>query len=681
MLVQGWNVVDPPDYDAEVTIESMRSVKLSLKHTGSGTDLNVYIANGKTYVSTSGAPDNTVTLYGVWLPDKCDAANKDSMLVPLELLSPNVSVDFKEVIKAIEDQTEPVTREEMTRETKAMTELLTNINSGIIALPKRDDISSLVAQVPDLLTTENFNNIMRQTNNNINALQQDDISDIAAQVPNLLATDNFDQRMRETNANINALQKSFNSLQTSFKDNNTSLQATFATSLDQFGQIVARSMAQMTQQVANLLTADVDGANQVAADAASAATEARGRVEKSQQTLEAIQDAQLASQSDGDIDEENLPDVVEETEREKQRKQQAEKQAKERAEKKKAREKAAAKQKREIEEEARLQAELKSASENANTQPKSIDQAQMLIATLNKSNNLWHTYKKQQLQSFCNISANNTANTYRTAFSIPRVYFLPWFEEFLFLKTLDIQNIEERSTVLNNAWFTQISNELLRQKHTDSARWNAVLFRSVSEQRYFFEFVHMRNVDIEQLFSYMGNVTEQNVFRRQINLLVGLCRTYINIEKYDLSYDDYEQFDFEYFSGQLSSDDDVVNSILQFNEPLRNMKFIMQRFAQDTPPINRDDEEIVIKTYKETKIAWLLEFILRWGYSTAYKVQQWLIEMADVAEGAYKEKVNQVFMQTQSDFASISQFDTEETQADYQEALQEIFVKIHGIIK
>ena len=88
MLVQGWTVVAPTGGDDVVTeIKSMHSVQLTVKSKGTAS-LNVYIANGKTYVSTPTAPDKTVTLYGVWLPGNYDAGNKDSMYVPLQLSSP-----------------------------------------------------------------------------------------------------------------------------------------------------------------------------------------------------------------------------------------------------------------------------------------------------------------------------------------------------------------------------------------------------------------------------------------------------------------------------------------------------------------------------------------------------------------------------------------------------------------
>ena len=88
MLVQGWTVVAPRGGDDVVTeIKSMHSVQLTVRSKGTAL-LKVYIANGKTYVSTPTAPDKTVTLYGVWLPGNYDAGNKDSMYVPLKLLSP-----------------------------------------------------------------------------------------------------------------------------------------------------------------------------------------------------------------------------------------------------------------------------------------------------------------------------------------------------------------------------------------------------------------------------------------------------------------------------------------------------------------------------------------------------------------------------------------------------------------
>ena len=112
MLVQGWTVVAPDGVNNVLTeIKSMHSVQLTVTTGRDNTSLNVYIANGKTYVSTLAAPDETVTLYGVWLPDNYDAENKDSMQKTLTLLSPNYYIP--KLIRATNTEDETKSQDEV----------------------------------------------------------------------------------------------------------------------------------------------------------------------------------------------------------------------------------------------------------------------------------------------------------------------------------------------------------------------------------------------------------------------------------------------------------------------------------------------------------------------------------------------------------------------------------------
>ena len=112
MLVQGWTVVAPDGVNDVLTeIKSMHSVQLTVTTGRDNTSLNVYIANGKTYVSTLAAPDETVTLYGVWLPDNYDAENKDSMQKTLTLLSPNYYIP--KLIRATNTEDETKSQDEV----------------------------------------------------------------------------------------------------------------------------------------------------------------------------------------------------------------------------------------------------------------------------------------------------------------------------------------------------------------------------------------------------------------------------------------------------------------------------------------------------------------------------------------------------------------------------------------
>ena len=263
LLVQGWTVVAPRGSDDVVTeIKSMHSVQLTVRSKGTVL-LNVYIANGKTYVSTPTAPDETVTLYGVWLPGKYDAQNKDSMYVPLQLLSLDVAVDFSNVITAIQSKNNSVTQSEMQIETNKITELLTSIDSKIAKLPKQDDIAAIVAQVPNLLTTENFNDQIIATNENINELQQ-----------------------------------TFVALENSFKDDNANLKASFASNVNKLGDTLAVSMSLINQQIANFLAQNAEAAQRLTTVANKVVTSAQNSLDSAKKEEQRVQDARAKREAD-----------------------------------------------------------------------------------------------------------------------------------------------------------------------------------------------------------------------------------------------------------------------------------------------------------------------------------------------------------------------------------------------
>ena len=256
MLVQGWNVVNPKlsSYDVQVTIESMQSVKILLKNKGGGGDnLNVYIANGKTYVSKSTTPDETVTLYGVWLPDNYDATNESGMQKPFKLLSPDVdvAVDFSNVVDAIAEKPNPVTVEQLQNKTQEITQSLTNINNGITLLPKQNDIASMTTQVSNLLTTGVFN-----------------------------------AKIDETNAKITELQTTFVELKQSIEAGNKVLSTQFDNSFKKVGQTIANSMAIMSASVASFLSQDLEAAQEAKRQAEHASENASEQTSNAQNKLD-----------------------------------------------------------------------------------------------------------------------------------------------------------------------------------------------------------------------------------------------------------------------------------------------------------------------------------------------------------------------------------------------------------
>ena len=184
--------------------------------------MNVYIANGKTYVSKSTTPDETVTLYGVWLPDNYDATNESGMQKPFKLLSPDVdvAVDFSNVVDAIAEKPNPVTVEQLQNKTQEITQSLRDINNGITLLPKQNDIASMTTQVSNLLTTKGFD------------------------------------------AKITELQTTFVQLKQSIKADNEVLSAQFDDSFKQVGETIANSMAIMSASVASFLSKELQAAQE-----------------------------------------------------------------------------------------------------------------------------------------------------------------------------------------------------------------------------------------------------------------------------------------------------------------------------------------------------------------------------------------------------------------------------------
>ena len=628
MLVQGWNVENPSNYKATVTIESMRSVKMFLTNqSGSGDDLNVYIANGKTYVSKSSAPDETVTLYGVWLPDQCNAANKDSMLVPLELLSPDVSVNFDDVIKAIREQKDPVTKEEMKIETRSMADLLRTINFGITLLPKQRSMTGI---------TELLSNI----NSGIDELPtQSDVSALAQQVSKLLTTTSFDTSMSETNKSIKALQDNLSSLQRSFSENNATLQAAFKTDLDSLGQTVAVSMANMaalnaellqdTQQAQKLKTAAQDAATKATKDAkdAKAAQDSLGtRLVDEEQERQRV-DAEKQQRQE----EENSKAKLETKKKAREDRQFREQQRVE-AEKsvqQQRRAKIKAKRKAAADAMSQRQRDVETAIEEAEEkQPDDTARAGALFEILKDSEDPKALNYAQQLITFINITDSNSEESYKTVFTVVRNNLLPWFENFVFGKALDIDDVMEQNNVLRNAWFEE-SPTLATYRYASKQ-----LLKCVTTQNYFFDELRISTA-WEGTIQTMQSGTLLYKKCSQLKDLVKWCENIINA---NINYNDKQIAEIERYVQEIEnlydSNETLIRRIMNINAALQSINDVVTILDQER--LQNADKQSILRNLPVNKITWFAEYVLRWHCETLDEKIAWLEEVEKQSSDAYK---------------------------------------------
>ena len=621
MLVQGWNVISPKDYGVQVRIESMQSVKLFLKYAGSdtGDNLNVYIANGKTYVSKAAGPDETVTLYGVWLPDKYDATNESDMQKPFQLLSPDVgvAVDFKDVITAITDKNDPVTFEEITQAMQPISELIPKINSGIDALPS------------------------------------------------LLTTKAFTQKIDETNANINALNNTFVQLHQLSEKNNKILHDTLNISLQKIGETIASSMLAMTASIAGFLTQTPETAEKAAQQANAAALEAE------RQRRETEERAQR------DAEERARLEVEERKQREaeERKRREAEERKRREAEERKRRE-AEERERREAEERERREAEeLAKRREDIKTKLQKLPvSAQQARNRLNELNNLPQNsdlppefqYYVKQLEIYMNLEEANSSMSKKIttllnlALTMQKQYVLPWFTKYIFLKTLDIDDAKAQNDILTDEWF---ANDDLLNTDTLQLCINASneLLKCTTQTNYSFD-VLRRNETWGSILSRIHSVTKDTLLYKRCYLLQELsewCNTVIALKTTDRAKFDELNNTFDNLFDEDEQKTTFLKQIIEKNETIKGIIDTLQIFENNTTAITETQKNYVATEFARNKITWVSEYVLRWYCKSADEVVAWLTQVNNIldnSQDAYKKLLDSRLLQMQPHLRRIQNY-------------------------